>query len=188
MWASIQGQIRIDVGLQESRGRVCFAVLPHFCSLKNIFQREAAARCIRQCKSRVVVPFENSLMRCMWPFLNAISKAKAAEAPASAVEWRGHCGFLLQLQYHSSDSSVCYGRAKVITSLGDGQILKIDHDVALPGEDSNKISRRRMLGGRETEPLWRRGGRDMSVCVLLNVGCLHIGVWRRCRRGFHIPD
>lgn len=41
----------------------------------------------------------------------------------------------------------------MITSLGDGQILKIDHDVALPGEDSNKISRRRMLGGREMEPL-----------------------------------
>lgn len=178
MWASIQGQIRIDVGFEESRGRVCFAVLPHFCSLKNIFQREAAARCIRHCKYRVVVPFENSLMK----------SPKLKQRRLLLQLLNSHCRFLLQLQCHSSDSSVCYGRAKVITSLGDGQILKIDHDVALPGEDSNKISRRRMLGGRETEPLWRRGRRDMSVCVLLNVGCLHVGVWRRCRRGFHIPD
>lgn len=27
----------------------------------------------------------------------------------------------------------------MITSLGDGQVVRTDHDVALPGEDSNTI-------------------------------------------------
>ena len=38
----------------------------------------------------------------------------------------------------------------MITSLGDGQIMRTDHDVALPGEDSNnKIRGERTLGERE---------------------------------------
>lgn len=48
----------------------------------------------------------------------------------------------------------------MITSLGDGQIPRIDHDVALPGEDSNK----NRLGGRERQTeAGHAGGEDMSV-------------------------
>lgn len=37
----------------------------------------------------------------------------------------------------------------MITSLGDGQIMRTDRDVAQPGEDSNKIRGKGTLGGME---------------------------------------
>lgn len=57
--------------------------------------------------------------------------------------------------------------SEVITSLGDGQILRTDHDVALPGEGGNS-------GGEEDEDGERKTKTKAECAVVVEVGGFHI--------------